>query len=56
MKVYIKKALNSIFWVMDKVAKKQYVKLYPRYLRWLGIKISLNNSAGGYLDKSYSIF
>lgn len=47
MNVYIKKALNSVFWVMDKVAKKQYVKLYPQYLRWLGIKISPQNFSGG---------
>lgn len=36
---YMKKIVNGIFWVMDKVWKSGYIKYYPQYLRWLGVKI-----------------
>lgn len=39
LKIQVKKSFNFIFWWMDKLAKKSYVKYYPRYLRWLGSKI-----------------
>ncbi len=36
---YLKKSLNILFWILDKVSKKAYKKVYPSYLRWLGVVI-----------------
>ena len=36
---YLKKAVNVLFWILDKINKKAYKKVYPLYLRWLGIVI-----------------
>ena len=40
--VYLKKSINVVFWLLDKVSKKNFCKLYPKYLNWLGIKIDTN--------------
>ena len=50
MKVYIKKALNVFFWIMDKADKKHYKKLYPKYLHWLGIDIDTKNTEGTWIS------
>lgn len=50
MGTYVKKSLNSLFWLMDKVDKKHYLKLYPRYLKWLGIQIDSENVAGTWIS------
>lgn len=39
---YLRKAQNSYFWVLDKVNKRRYINVYPKYLRKLGVKISEN--------------
>lgn len=44
MKNKIKKSLNPFFWLLDKICKKKYVKLYPMYLHWLGIDIDSDES------------
>lgn len=46
MNVYLKKAINPLFWVMDKLDKKRYLMMYPKYLKWLGIKIDDKNVEG----------
>lgn len=46
MGAYVKKSVNNLFWLMDKVDKKHYLKLYPHYLKWLGIQIDSENVAG----------
>ena len=43
VKIYIKKSLNVFFWCLDKISRKAYVKFYPKYLNWLGIKIDTKN-------------
>ena len=50
MGTYVKKSLNSLFWLMDKVDKKYYLKLYPRYLKWLGIQIDSESVAGTWIS------
>lgn len=40
---YIKKSCNIFFWILDKINKKLYKKLYPCYLSWLGININKND-------------
>lgn len=42
LKLYIKKSLNIVFWCLDKLSRKVYIKYYPRYLSWLGIRINNN--------------
>ena len=44
MMKYIKKACNSFFWILDKLSRKRFKCIYPKYLRWLGIKIEDCNS------------
>ena len=36
---YVKKACNVFFWILDKLSRKKFKRVYPKYLRWLGIKI-----------------
>lgn len=38
--MYLHKVENVFYWLLDKVAKKSYIKRYPRYLKRLGVKIS----------------
>lgn len=35
--------LNEFFWILDKVNKRVFIKMYPGYLRWLGVKIDSKN-------------
>lgn len=35
---------------MDKVDKKRYLKMYPKYLKWLGIKIDDKNVEGTWIS------
>lgn len=44
MKKYLKKLLNSFFWILDKINKNAFVKKYPQYLRWLGVDINTEES------------
>ena len=39
-----------MFWVLDKVDKKHYLKLYPKSLHWLGINIDLNDTEGTWIS------
>lgn len=48
MIVYLKKTLNFIFWILDKVSRKRFKKIYPKYLRWLGVNIDI-----GDLDRTW---
>lgn len=41
----IKKLLNAPLWCLDKLNKKAYVQLYPKYLHWLGIQIDSRRTA-----------
>ena len=43
VKTYIKKSFNVLLWCLEKISKKAYVKLYPKYLSWLGIKVDAKN-------------
>ncbi|MEG1905831.1 MAG: acyltransferase [Gordonibacter sp.] len=43
MKTYLKKLINSLFWILDKCNKQAYIKTYPKYLQWLGIQIDTDN-------------
>ena len=50
MGAYVKKSVNNLFWLMDKVDKKHYLKLYPHDLKWLGIQIDSENVAGTWIS------
>lgn len=39
MLVYIKKLFNIPMWILDKLSRNTYKKVYPKYLKWLGIVI-----------------
>lgn len=54
MGAYVKKSVNNLFWLMDKVDKKHYLKLYPHYLKWLGIQIDSENVAGTWISPTTS--
>ena len=41
----LKKLLNLPLWCLDKINKKAYVQLYPKYLHWLGINIDSRKTA-----------
>ena len=41
---HIKRSFNAFYWILDKVSKNAYIKLYPKYLNWLGIKIDPHDS------------
>ena len=57
VKIYIKKSLNVFFWCLDKISRKAYVKFYPKYLNWLGIKIdTLIYGAGKGIFRSFEDF
>ena len=38
--VYIKKSINIFFWWIDKINKPLFRKIYPKYLKWLGVNIN----------------
>ena len=42
---WLKKLLNIPFWCLDKINKRAYVQLYPKYLHWLGINIDSRKNA-----------
>lgn len=50
MLVYFKKSLNLFFWILDKIHKNSFIKYYPKYLKWLGIKIDDRNFAGTWIS------
>lgn len=50
IKIQIKKSLNLFFWWMDKLSKKSFIKLYPRYLKWLGICIKPEDSLNTWIS------
>ncbi len=52
MSVYIKKSIKPFFWLLDKVSKKIYIKLFPKYLKWLGIIIDSKNTKGTWISPS----
>ncbi|MBR2044934.1 MAG: acyltransferase [Agathobacter sp.] len=45
-----KKLLNILFWILDKVDKKRYISLYPKYLKWLGINIDTKDVVGTWIS------
>ncbi len=47
---YIKKSLNSLFFILDKIYKNGYIKLYPKYLHWLGININPSKYEGTWIS------
>ena len=40
IKRYLKFPLKAVLTALNKLSNKSYKKLYPRYLRWLGVNIS----------------
>lgn len=52
MSKYIKKAIKPLFWVLDKVSKKAYIRLFPKYLKWLGIDIDTKDTIGTWICPS----
>lgn len=50
MKSYLKKALNLLFWLLDKVDKKHYILWYPKYLCWLGVDIDAVDAQGTWIS------
>lgn len=52
MMKYFNKCLNCIFWIMDKIAKKQFIALYPKYLKWLGVDIDEDDTQGTWISPS----
>lgn len=47
---YIKKLIKELFWVLDKIAPTQYRKLFPRYLKWLGVDIDSTDTEGMWIS------
>lgn len=52
MKIYIKKSLRFLFWILDKINKKAYIKYFPKYLSWLGIDIDCIHTKGTWISPS----
>ena len=50
MKIYLKKMIKPFFWILDKVNKKAYIRLFPKYIRWLGIDIDSNDTVGTWIS------
>lgn len=50
MKKYILKSLNIFFWLLDKVSKRVYIRLYPKYLHFLGIDVDANDVSGTWIS------
>lgn len=50
MNNYIKKSIKPFFWVLDKMNKKAYIRLFPKYLRWLGIDIDDTDTVGTWIS------
>lgn len=42
--------LNVLFWVLDKIDKKRYISLYPKYLKWLGVNIETDDIEGTWIS------
>ena len=47
---YIRRIIGLFFWVLDKINKRAYIKLFPKYLRWLGIDINDENVIGTWIS------
>lgn len=47
---YFKKSLNLLFFLLDKIYKNGYIKLYPKYLHWLGININPDKCEGTWIS------
>lgn len=52
MRTYIKKLLKPLFYVLDKLSKKTYIKYFPKYLNWLGIDIDSTDTKGTWISPS----
>lgn len=52
---YFKKSLNILFFIMDKIAKKQFIRMYPKYLHWLGVNIDPKTYEGTWISPSIFI-
>ena len=50
MNSYIKKSFRPFWWALDKINKKAYIKLFPKYLRWLGINIDEKAATGTWIS------
>ena len=52
MSGYCKKSIKPFFWILDKVNKRLYINLFPKYLRWLGINIDSDDTEGTWICPS----
>ena len=50
MGIYAKKSLKGIFWLMEKVDNRRYRRLYPRYLKWLGVRIEPDDTGRSWIS------